>query len=56
MRVLREISRIMVGLVVGAGAYEILFVQTGMDRLWVLLVAGGLVLFGLWALREGAGE
>ena len=52
MKALREAVKIMLGLVVGARLYESLFVREGMDQLWVLLVAGALVLLGLWVLRE----
>jgi len=53
MRFLMEGSvKIVLGLVVGAGLYEALFVRIGPARLWVLLVAGGLVLLALATLRE----
>ncbi len=52
MRALRELVRIIVGLILGAALYESLFVQTGWDRLWVLLVAGGLIILALRALRK----
>ncbi len=52
MRALRELSRITVGLVIGAAVYEALFVRIGAGRLGVLLVAGALVVLALWVLRE----
>ncbi len=52
MRALRELSRIMLGLVIGAALFEALFVRTGLARLGVLLVAGALVVLSLWVLRE----